>query len=49
LIEHHGISRQKFLSSIKEMVWRYNKRGIDLFEYLVDVMLDETVLVVEVT
>ena len=49
LIKHHGISRQKFLYYIKEMEWRYNNRGIDLFEYLVDLMLDETVLVVEVT
>jgi hypothetical protein len=31
------------------MEWRYNNRGKDLFEYLVDLMLDETVLVVEVT
>jgi hypothetical protein len=29
--------------------YRYNNRGKDLFEYLVDLMLDETVLVVEVT
>ena len=49
LIKHHGISRQKFLYYIKEMEWRYNNRGKDLFEYLVDLMLDETVLVVEVT
>jgi len=49
LIKHHGISRQKFLYYIKEMEWRYNHRGKDLFEYLIDLMLDETGLVVEVT
>ncbi len=49
LIKHHGISRQKFLYYIKEMEWRYNNRGKDLFEHLIDLMLDERVLVVEVT
>jgi transposase len=49
LIKHHGISRQKFLYYIKEMEWRYNNRGKDLFEVLIDLMLNETVLVVEVT
>jgi len=49
LIKHHGISRQKFLYDIKEMEWRYNNRGKDLFEDLIDLMLDETVSVVEVT
>jgi len=39
LIKHHGISRQKFLFYIKEMEWRYNNRGKDLFEILVDLML----------
>jgi len=39
LIKHHGISRQKFLYYIKEMEWRYNNRGKDLFEVLVDLML----------
>jgi transposase len=49
LIKHHGISRQKFLYYIKEMEWRYNNRGKDLFEYLVDLMLNEIELVMEVT
>lgn len=40
LIKHHGISRQKFLFYIKEMEWRYNNRGKDLFEILIDLMLD---------
>ena len=39
LIKHHGISRKKFLYYIKEMEWRYNNRGEDLFEVLVDLML----------
>jgi transposase len=39
LIKHHGISRKKFLYYIKEMEWRYNNRGKDLFEVLVDLML----------
>jgi transposase len=39
LIKHHGISRYKFLYYIKEMEWRYNNRGKDLFEALVDLML----------
>jgi transposase len=39
LIKHHGISRQKFLFYIKEMEWRYNNRGKDLFEVLVELML----------
>jgi len=49
LIKHHGISRQKFLYYIKEMEWRYNNRGKDLFEVLVDLMLHERVLGVDVT
>jgi len=39
LIKHHGISRKKFLFYIKEMEWRYNNRGKDLFEVVVDLML----------
>jgi transposase len=39
LIKHHGISRKKFLFYIKEMEWRYNNRGKDLFEVLVDLMV----------
>ncbi|MDI6720593.1 MAG: IS1595 family transposase [Methanomicrobiales archaeon] len=39
LIKHHGISRHKFLYYIKEMEWRYNNRGKDLFEVLVELML----------
>ena len=39
LIKHHGISRKKFLFYIKEMEWRYNNRGKDLFEVLVDLTL----------
>ena len=48
LIKNHGISKEKFPIYIKEMEWRYNNRGKDLFEYLVDLMLDEIELVVEV-
>ena len=40
LIIHHGISKEKFLYSIKEMEWRYNNREKDLFEVLVDLMLN---------
>ncbi len=40
LIKHHGISKEKFLYYIKEMEWRYNNREKDLFEVLVDLMLD---------
>lgn len=39
LIKHHGISREKFLYYIKEQEWRYNNRGKDLFEVLIDLML----------
>jgi len=49
LIKHHGISRKKFLYYIKEMEWRFNNRGKDLFEVLVDLMLHERVLGVDVT
>ena len=40
LIKHHGISKEKFLFYIKEMEWRYNNREKDLFEVLVDLMLN---------
>jgi len=40
LIKHHGISKEKFLYYIKEMEWRYNNREKDLFEVLVDLMLN---------
>lgn len=49
LIKHYGISRKKFLYYIKEMEWRYNNREKDLFEDLIVLMLDETLLVLEVT
>lgn len=39
LIKHHGISKEKFLYYIKEMEWRYNNRGKDLYVDLVDFML----------
>jgi len=39
LIKHHGISKEKFLYYIKEMEWRYNNRGKDLYADLVDFML----------
>jgi len=39
LIKHHGISKEKFLYYIKEMEWRYNNRGKDLYEDLIDFML----------
>jgi transposase len=40
LTKHHGISNEKFLYYIKEMEWRYNNRGQDLFEVLVDLMVN---------
>jgi transposase len=40
LMKHHGISKEKFLYYIKEMEWRYNNREKDLFEVLVELMLD---------
>lgn len=40
LIKHHGISKEKFLYYIKEMEWRYNNREKDLFEVLVNLMLN---------
>jgi len=39
LIKHHGISKEKFLYYIKEMEWRYNNRGKDLYGDLIDFML----------
>jgi transposase len=39
LIKHHGISKEKILYYIKEMEWRYNNRGKDLYVDLVDFML----------
>ena len=39
LMKHHGISKEKFLYYIKEMEWRYNNREKDLFESLVDLMI----------
>ena len=39
LMKHHGISKEKFLYYIKEMEWRYNNREKDLFEILVDLMV----------
>jgi len=39
LIKHHGISKEKFLYYIKEMEWRYNNRGKDLYNDLIDFML----------
>ena len=39
LMKHHGISKEKFLYYIKEMEWRYNNREKDLFENLVDLMI----------
>ena len=38
LIKHHGISPHKFLYYIKEMEWRYNHRGKDIFELIVEYM-----------
>jgi transposase len=40
LMEHDGISKEKFLYYIKEMEWRYNNREKDLFGILVELMLD---------
>jgi transposase len=39
LMKHHGISKEKILYYIKEMEWRYNNREKDLFEILVDLVL----------
>ena len=38
LIKHHGISKNKFMFYIKEMEWRYNNRGKNLFDLLVKYM-----------
>ena len=40
----HGISKDKFLYCIKEMEWRYNNRGKDLFSLLVDYMITKKTL-----
>jgi len=39
LMKHQGISRTKSLLYINEMEWRYNNRGKDVFEVMVDLML----------
>jgi len=39
LIKYHGISKEKFLYYIKEMEWRYNNRGKELYPLLIDYML----------
>lgn len=39
LIKYHGISKAKFLFYIKEMEWRYNNRGKDLFDLIIDYMV----------
>jgi len=39
LIKHHGISKEKFPIYIKEMEWRYNNKGKDLFDLLVCYLL----------
>jgi transposase len=39
LIKYHGISKEKFLYYIKEMEWRYNNRGKELYRLLIDYML----------
>ena len=39
LIKYHGISKEKFPLYIKEMEWRYNNRGKELYGLLVDYML----------
>jgi transposase len=39
LIKHHGISKEKFPIYIKDMEWRYNNKGEDLFDFLVCYLL----------
>jgi len=39
LMKHHEILKEKVLYYIKEMEWRYNNREKDLFEILVNLMI----------
>ncbi|MGI0059206.1 MAG: IS1595 family transposase [Nitrosotalea sp.] len=39
MAKYHGVSPGMFLYYVKEMEWRYNNRGGDLFNMLVDYML----------
>jgi len=39
MMKYHGISPDKFLLYIKEMEWRYNNRGYNLFDLLIHYML----------
>jgi len=38
MMKYHGVSKEKFLYYIKEMEWRYNNKGKDLFSLLIDYM-----------
>lgn len=39
LMKYHGISKEKFLYYIKEMEWRYNNKGKDLYPALLEMMM----------
>ena len=39
LAKHHGISAGKFTPYLKEIEWRYNNQGRDLFGLIVDYLL----------
>ena len=39
MAKHNGMSSEKFLLYIKEMVWRYNNRDEDIFSLLLDYVL----------
>ncbi|AEJ62370.1 transposase-like protein [Spirochaeta thermophila DSM 6578] len=38
LLQHHGVSVERFPLYLKELEWRYNHREEDLFELLLDVL-----------
>ena len=44
MMKYRGVSKDKFLYYIKEMEWRYNNRGKDLFSLLVDYMITKKTL-----
>nr|WP_245523418.1 IS1595 family transposase [Spirochaeta thermophila] len=38
LLQHHGVSVERFPLYLKELEWRYNHREEDLFELLLEVL-----------
>jgi len=44
MMKYHGVSKEKFLYYIKEMEWRYNNKGKDLFNLLIDHMTTKKTL-----